>query len=369
MNIRRYFGAIIGLSGAYFKRFRRDKTALFFTILFPLIFLFVFGSIFNSSSASFGIAVLNQSDTELAQQLETSISKNELITVNTAITDLDTAKEKMGRSEIDSIIVVPEGFGSPDESGIPRGELLVYYSESSPQGGQAIAAFMKQILDDANADLGRPAPYLAVSEQPTSVSNLSQFDYTFSGLLGFTILSMGIFGLANNMPSEKKTGAFRRLRAAPFTATQLILSNGLYYSAVTALSLLLMIIVGETVFDFNMRGSWMVFAAFAILSITMIIGIGLAIGGWAKNEAQSAPLSNLVSFPLMFLSGTFFPRFLMPDWLQQVTQFLPLTPIIDGFRRIMTENASLVDVAPLVGLIAAWAVVIYAIAFRTFRWE
>jgi ABC-2 type transport system permease protein len=72
---------------------------------------------------------------------------------------------------------------------------------------------------------------------------------------------------------------------------------------------------------------------------------------------------------MMFLSGTFFPRYLMPDWLQNVTTFLPLTPVIDGIRLITTEGASLIGVLPQLGLIGAWLVVIYIIAFKVFRWE
>jgi ABC-2 type transport system permease protein len=101
----------------------------------------------------------------------------------------------------------------------------------------------------------------------------------------------------------------------------------------------------------------------------MILGIGLALGGWAKNERQVAPLANIIVFPMMFLSGTFFPRFMMPEWLQNISSFLPLTPVIDGIRLITTEGRGIIDILPQVGLIGAWLVVIYFIAFRVFRWE
>ena len=101
----------------------------------------------------------------------------------------------------------------------------------------------------------------------------------------------------------------------------------------------------------------------------MILGIGLALGGWAKNERQVAPLGNIIVFPMMFLSGTFFPRFLMPGWLQTASGFLPLTPVIDGIRLIATEGKHLTQIGPQIGLVGLWLVVIYFIAFRVFRWE
>ena len=101
----------------------------------------------------------------------------------------------------------------------------------------------------------------------------------------------------------------------------------------------------------------------------MILGIGLAIGGWAKNERQAAPLSNIIVFPMLFLSGTFFPRYAMPIWLQHATTYLPLTPVIDGVRLLATEGQHLTQIGPQLGIMAIWTVVIYAVAFKVFRWE
>jgi ABC-2 type transport system permease protein len=101
----------------------------------------------------------------------------------------------------------------------------------------------------------------------------------------------------------------------------------------------------------------------------MILGIGLAIGGWASNERQAAPLGNIVVLPMMILSGTFFPRYAMPDFLQRITDYLPLSPVIDGVRLIATEGKSLLDIGPQLLIVAVWMVVVYIIAFRVFRWE
>jgi ABC-2 type transport system permease protein len=124
-----------------------------------------------------------------------------------------------------------------------------------------------------------------------------------------------------------------------------------------------------TIFHLHVVGNWLLIIGWLVLSIIMILGIGLAIGGWAKNERQAAPLSNIVVFPMMFLSGTFFPRFLMPEWLQGITNWLPLSPVIDGIRLITTEGKGIMDLGAQLGVIAVWIVVIYIIAFRSFRWE
>ncbi len=368
--MKRYILTILALAKAYRLRFFRDKAALFFTFLFPLMFLFVFGSL-NSGNAniSFKIALLNRSDSSFAKDFVAKSQASQTLKVNKDITDFNTARELMGRGEIDSIIELPKEFGIPNAKGVPSGDLIVYYQEATPQSGQTIAAVMQGILDGVNKTLGQPEPPLGVIQKSTATANLSPFDYVFSGLLGFTLVSVGIFGLANSMPAEKKTGAFKRLRASPITAAQLIFANLAHYLLIGIISVGLMIAVALLVFDFNMRGDWLNLAAFIVIGIILMFGFGLAVGGWAKNENQSAALSNIVAFPLMFLSGTFVPRFLMPGWLQDITAFLPLTPVIDGMRQIMTEGKTLFDLGPELGLIGIWIVVIYFIAIRVFRWE
>lgn len=367
--MKQYFQAIFGIFRAYQLRFFRDKTALFFTFMFPLIFLLIFGSIFNNSSTNFSIAIVNKSESEFAKQFEDMASKDDVFTVEEDVTTLDDAKTRMNRGELDSVLVLPASFGEADATGKPSGELEVYYKPGSEQSGQTVAAIMDQVMNEINVGLGQTAPNFTVAQKSTGQEGLSQFDYTFSGLLGFTILGSAIFGLANVMPAEKQRGAFRRLRASPFHASQLIIGNSLHYLLLTLLSMLLMIVVGLLVFDFEMRGSWLQFGLFATISSIMMIGFGLLIGGWARNENQAAPLSNLIAFPLMFLSGIFFPRFLFPEWLQGITGYIPLAPVVDGFRRIMTENATLLDLGPELLLISIWMVGLYALATRLFRWE
>ena len=369
--MKRYLTAVLALTRAYIKRFFRDKTAMFFTFLFPLLFLFVFGSLYsnNNGGVNFNVAILNQSDSEFAKNFAKQLGETEILTVNEGISTFESAKELMGRGEVDSIIELPENFGELNATNQPSGSVSVYYSEASPQAGQTLAAVLDGVLDEINRELGQPAAPLTVTQKATETTNLTQFDYVFAGLLGFSILSLGLFGLANQMPAEKKTGAFRRLRASPIRKSQLIFANMIYYFLIGLVSVALMFIVAMLVFGFQMNGNWLELFVFITLGILTMFGFGLAIGGWAKNENQSAALTNIVSFPLMFLSGVFFPRFLMPEWLQGITGFLPLTPIIDGLRMIMTEAKSLVDLGPELAIMGVWIVVIYFIAIKAFRWE
>jgi len=353
------------------KRFFRDRTAIFFTIGFPLIFLFVFGSINDSgSSVSFNVAIINQSSSSFAKDFVDKADEGEVLKVNTDVTTLDQAKQKMTRSELDAAIVLPEQFGTVAEGQQhPSGEMKVIYTQNNAQSGAALTSILESQFKSINSQLVTTVtPFTVVGEQ-LNENSLSAFDYTFAGLLGFAIIGMGIFGPINVFPELKKMGILRRLSTTPLRVWQYFVSTMIGQAVIGLLSLAIMFIVAITVFHLAVVGSWFDLIIFLILGIIMILGIGLALGGWAKNERQVAPLANIVVFPMMFLSGTFFPRFLMPEWLQNVSAFLPLTPVIDGIRLITTEGMQLWQIMPQVGLVLGWMVVIYIIAFKVFRWE
>jgi ABC-2 type transport system permease protein len=353
------------------KRFFRDRTAIFFTIGFPLIFLFVFGSINNGGGdVSFNVAVINSSQTESAKDFVKQASDSKVLKVNKEITSLDEAKEKMGRSELDAAIVLPKEFGEMAQGqSYPSGQLQVLYTQNNAQSGAALTSILQSQFSAINNKIAPTITPFTVDGEQLNENSLSAFDYTFAGLLGFAIIGMGIFGPINVFPELKKMGILRRLSTTPLKVWQYFVSTMIGQAAIGLVAIAIMFVVAILVFHLDVVGNWLELAVFIIFSIFMILGIGLALGGWAKNERQVAPLANAVVFPMMFLSGTFFPRFLMPEWLQNISAFLPLTPVIDGIRLITTEGMHLIQILPQIGLIAAWMVVIYFIAFRVFRWE
>ena len=241
--MKRYFTTVFQLAFVLTRRFMRDPVALFFTFLFPLLFLVVFGFLFRSSDVSFDVVVINHSKTQFAKQFISQTAKSDIFKIKKDVRDVNTAKERMGRGEVDSIIELPKTFGALNSQGVPSGDVVIYYDRAEQQTGQTVANVMQGVLDGINKELTKTGDPLNVKQKPTNTSSLSQFDYIFSGLLGFSILSLGIFGLANNFPADKKTGALRRLRATPLKASQLILATLIEYTVVGLLSLAVMFIV------------------------------------------------------------------------------------------------------------------------------
>jgi len=357
------------LTKAFTKRYFRDKTALFFTFVFPLVFLMVFGTIFGKSSGpSFDVALINNATSDFSKQFVDSTKKGDIFKI-TEVTDFEKAKEDLGRGEYDAIIELPKSFGNINTANLPSGNVIVYADSGDTQLSATLSAVLQGTLDSINNQLVKIDKPFTYELKPIQTNNLSAFDYTFAGLLGFSLLSLGIFSMSEGFTGDKKAGALRRMQVAPIRAWQLIVATAINRIIIGIISVILMYVVAIVVFDFNMRGDYVSFALFTIASITCLFGFGMAVAGWAKDGNQAAPLSNLVSFPMMFLSGVFFPRFLMPEWLQSVTTYVPLTPVVDGFRMILTEGRTIFEVGAQLGVIGVWTLIIYLVAFKVFRWE
>jgi ABC-2 type transport system permease protein len=351
------------------KRLFRDKLAIFFVFIFPLMFLVIFGFIFRGNGdVSFRVALINQSDTEFAKKFADEINKNKVFKVDKEVSTQDQAKEKMGRGQLEAAIILPEGFGKQGDN-YPSGETRILYDQSNEQAGQTLGSIMQGVFDEINKQFVPTEKPFTVKLESTATKGLTRFDYTFSGLLGFTMLSLGIFGPTNVFPRLKQRGVLRRYHTTTLKVWQYFTGNVISNAVVGILAIAIMFVAAFTIFDLNMRGDYFNLAIVVVLGVTIMFGIGLSIGGWARNENQAAPLAQLTTLPMMFLSGVFFPTFLMPDLLQKITKFIPLTPIIESVRLIITEGKTVLDLGPQLAIMVGWLVVIYIVAFRVFRWE
>lgn len=369
--MKRPFYTIYVFAKISVKRYFRDRVAIFFTIAFPLIFLVIFGGIFGrNGNSSISIALFNDSQSQISRQLVAQLKSDKIFKIKPGIKNLSQAEQQISKNQIDAALVLPPSFGVVQNHKFPTGQITEYYDENNAQVGQALGSILDGITAGINSKIVATSQVpFTVKSQLTNQPGLTTFDYTFSGLLGFTIIGLGIFGPVNTFPELKKQGVLRRLHVSPIRVWQYFLANVISNSIIGLLSVAIMFVAAVEFFGFHMNGNYLTLAAIVVIGIWTIFGIGLAIGGWAKNQNQAAPLANIIVFPLMFLTGVFFPTYLMPTWLQNISTYLPLTPIINGIRMVITEHASLITIDHQLGLIAIWAVIIYAIAFRIFRWE
>jgi len=207
-----------------------------------------------------------------------------------------------------------------------------------------------------------------VSFESVQSRDLGYIDFLVPGIVGMTVMQLGLFGVAFGFVHLKRTGALRRLFATP--------TSPAYFLGAQVASRLIICVVQVAIllgigiwFGLQMFGDYATLALVVLLAAIIFLAVGFAIAGWAKNEDQAAPVANLISLPMMFLSGVFFPRDAMPDFLANITQFMPLTYVNQALRAVVNEGAGLASLGPELLGMGVWAVITFVLAVRMFRWE
>jgi ABC-2 type transport system permease protein len=197
-------------------------------------------------------------------------------------------------------------------------------------------------------------------------------DFLLPGMLGFSLLSAGIFGTAFVFFSLRQTLVLKRFFATPVSRTNIILSEGIARLALQLMSAAIVILVGHFVFDFTLVHGVATFFQMLLLSaigLLLFLGMGFVISSLAKNDASIPPLANSITMPQLLLSGVFMPVNNFPNWLQPICKFLPLTQFNDAMRSIAFEGKSIFECGTQLGILGIWILMTYIIANRVFKWE
>lgn len=136
---------------------------------------------------------------------------------------------------------------------------------------------------------------------------------------------------------------------------------------ISMIAVILVTAAAVLIFNLEIRGDYLLLAGFLLLSAILLTGFGLFVGALAINEDQAA--IGAITLSVILFGTLSLPRWVLPDWLQALTDYLPITPVMDGIRAIVVEGISLGDLSPQLAVIGVWTAVIYAVSIRVFRWE
>jgi ABC-2 type transport system permease protein len=266
--------------------------------------------------------------------------------------------------------VIPAGWTVPPP-GVESG-LVAYAGSGDPAQAQVAQGLFQQAVAQAlyapAGDGGAVAFAPPVEFQSVESRDLGYIDFLVPGIVGMTIMQLGIFGVAFGFVQLKRTGALRRLFATPTSPSYFLSAQVLSRLIIGLVQVAILFGVGIW-FGLQMFGDYMTLIVVVIIGSAIFLALGFAIAGWAKNEDQAAPVANLVSLPMMFLSGVFFPRDAMPEFLAAITAFLPLTYVIEALRAIVNEGANMMSLGPQLLGMAVWVAISFIVAVRLFRWE
>ena len=181
-------------------------------------------------------------------------------------------------------------------------------------------------------------------------------------------MQLGVFS-AIPLVADREKLILKRLNATPLRRWQLVGSNIVMRLLIGIVQTALIIGVGAFVFHVQISGNPLLGAGFALVGALSFLALGYVIASFAKTEDAANGMVSAVQFPLMFLSGTFFPLEQMPNFLQVVARALPLTYLSDALRQTMVNGAALFPLWVCMAVLVGWSVVCFGIAARFFRWQ
>ena len=193
--------------------------------------------------------------------------------------------------------------------------------------------------------------------------------YLMPGLLTITTLTSSFFGYSMHLVAERERGGLRRLRVTPASAGMVVAGQFLYALAALSVSLGFQFAVAKLLFRFPIAGSPASVAFLAAGGAVAFISLGLFVGCVSRDARAAPALTNLIVFPMMFLSGSAVPFFILPEWVQGIGRLLPATYLNEGLQRAMIQGRPFRELLGPAAALAGYAAVGFVLNSLLFRWE
>jgi ABC-2 type transport system permease protein len=342
---------LVTLARAMLRGFFRDRTALFFTFFFPLMFLVIFGLIFNNAGAvktTLGVVGSGPIISALpTQALELKTYPDEA-----------TALAAVRSGGLPGVLI---------ESG---SSLRLRYAASDQVKAATLNGIVGSVVDGVNVAASGGAPAYTLQRGQVEDASLKAIQYITPGILSWGVATSAAFGAALTLVSWRRTQLLRRLRLAP-APVWTVVGARVGVSLVVALvqAALFVGIALTPPFGLQLTGSWYLALPLLMAGTLAFLSVGLLVGSIARTDEAASAMVNFVVLPMAFLSGTFFDITAAPGWLQAVSKVLPLRWMNDGMLDILARGKGVQAIGLPILVLLAFGAVVSLIGARFFRWD
>lgn len=372
--MRRFAAGLWPLTVANVKSFYRDRASLFWTFAFPIIFVILFGSIFSGRATTFNVGWADEDRTPASEQLRDAFANVSILVLKDA--DQASALDQMRDGSLDAVVVVPTGLGAAmtprnggatDSPGSPF-QLTLYTDPSRQTASTTVEQIVSQVVGGLNLSLAGVPPAIGVSAQALQTQNISAAAYFVPSILAMALMQLGVFA-AIPLVAQREKGILKRLNATPLPRATLVGSNVLMRLLIALVQTVVILGIGAVMFGVAIVGNLLVAFGLIVLGALTFLSIGYVIASYARTEESANALTSVVQFPLMFLSGIFFPIAFMPEWLRPVASVMPLTYLGDALRQTMVGGSAYAPLAVDALVLAIWLGACFLLSARFFRWQ
>ena len=344
---------------------------MFWSLAFPVILILLFGAIFSGvGNSKYTIYIQDQDQTLTSKTLNTTLNATKLFNIHVVNASVNVTSY-IKDNNIKALIVIPKGFEQTIKSSFVNPSATVnlsfYYDPSDQTTSQIVRSVMSSILQEINKNLSHGRTIIGVTEKKTITENFNFIDFFLPGMIGFTIMQGAIYGSIERNTKYRKDGILRKLLTTPVTRTEWIFAKMLFMMFLAAITTILITVIGILVFNMTVNITPLVIIIIVATSF-LFSGMGMLIGRFVKEEETADTAAGAISFPMMFLAGTFFPLEQMPQFLQVVAHALPLYYVNEGLRNsmiYMNQTEALING----GVVIVFAAVFFIAGVILTKWK
>ena len=346
-------------------------------LAFPIIIMLIFGAIFSGGNVQYELAVQNKDSSDTSAAFLSAINSTNAFTVH-VVNASEDADTYIKSNRISSMLIIPQGFGdhvqqnlaldttrpstavqvnpmtiSTTNAGVLNATTLRSQStqalgndtnvtpaavilkvDQSSTSAPVISGVLSSIANGFNSQLTGAKPIVSVENQQVLSQQFKYIDFFVPGIIGLTVLTTGVLGTVGTNTQYRNNGILRKLATTPLGKSEWIISKMLYQTVIIFISAAMIIVVAKLVYDVRTVPD-VVTILLLFVGTICFTGIGMIIARFVKDEDAANAAASAVTFPMMFLAGTFIPLETMPEYLQTVSKFLPLTYLNYGLRDAM----------------------------------
>lgn len=341
----------------------RDRQAIFFSLFFPLVFMFVISFASSDDAEPIQVGIVNLAGNDLATEFIASLESTLLFNITQG--DESTLREELIAGDKTVVLILPNNFS---DNGSPA-DLKLLIDASQVRQASIVLPVLRQALVSVERNLRDLEPLFSLDVEDVQSRTQRYLDFVVPGLLAFSIMNIAVAGSGFNIVEYRRKGILKRLFVTPIEPRGFI--GGLVISRllICMLQITGLLLAAIFLFDVIFVGSMLSLYLFIVFGTVIFLCIGFCLGSIAKTQQAIIAIGNLVTFPQMILSGIFFPIEALPDLVQPLASILPLSFIANGLREIAINGTGLLELTgDLLGMVF-WAMVALVLSIRLFVWK
>lgn len=351
------------MAKVFLKIFSRDRQAIIFSLVFPLLMMLAFGFFNSGETDPIAIGVVDNANSTLSRDFIASIDANPLFTVTEG--EETSLIVQVINGNLGLTLVVPEEFqGNPANV-----DLRVLIDTSQTAQMNTVVPLLQQALVEVERDLRNLDPLFALAIVDVEARTQSYLDFLVPGLLAMALMQIAMGGSGFNLVEFRRKGILKRLFVTPVQPKNFITGLVLSRLVIVMIQLSLLLGIAILLLDITFIGNLFNLYIFIILGTTIFLSLGFCLGSLAKTQQAIMAMNMLLTWPQMLLSGIFYPIDAMPSIVQPMANLLPLSFVVNGLRGVAIEGANVITLFPNVVGILVWVAIALGFAIKLFNWK